>query len=97
MSEPVSSIKYRFIPYRKHDIVEMCLQEGTLKGQEDDFRQLYYILSSVSYIEFHQMIESLKDSYAAVDPDADTRSINNKQIEHRDSVRRRTNMSGELI
>ena len=64
--------KYRFIPYRKRDIVEMCLQEESLKGQENEFRQLYYMLSSIFHFEFHQVIENLKDTYAGVDPDADT-------------------------
>ena len=68
--------QYRFIPFRKRDIVEMCLQDGRIVGQEEDFRQLYYILSSVFHFEFHQIVESLKDSYAHVDPDTDTRSYN---------------------
>lgn len=69
--------KYRFIPFRKHDIVEMCLQENKLVGKDDDFRQLYYMLSSIFHFEFHQIVESMKDSYASVDPDADTRDYDN--------------------
>ena len=57
----------------------MCLQEEKLSGREDDFRQLYYMLSSIIHFEFHQIIESLKNSYAAQDPDTDTRVIDNKQ------------------
>ena len=77
MSEPITNMQYRFIPYRKHDIVEMCLQDGKLVGQEDDLRQLYYMLSSIFHFEFHQILESLKDSYASVDPDADTHVFDN--------------------
>ena len=55
---------YRFIPFRKRDVVEMCLQDAKLAGQEADFRQLYYMLSSIFHFEFHQIIESLKDNYA---------------------------------
>jgi Protein of unknown function (DUF3754) len=69
--------KFRFIPYRKHDLVEMCLQEQRLKGEEKDFRQLYYMLSSIFHFDFHQIIESLKDCYAPVDPDSDTRPFTN--------------------
>lgn len=76
-SKPATNKQYRFIPYRKHDIVEMCLQDGKLAGKEDDFRQLYYMLSSIFHFEFHQIVESLKDSYASVDPDADTRLFDN--------------------
>ena len=77
MSKPVTNKKYRFIPYRKHDIVEMCLQDGKLAGQEENLRQLYYMLGSIFHFEFHQVVESLKDSYASVDPDADTRVFDN--------------------
>ena len=65
--------EYRFIPYRKHDIIEMCLADGALQGQEDRFRQWSHMLGSIFHFEFHRVIESLKDNYAAVDPDADTR------------------------
>jgi len=69
--------RYRFIPFRKTDVVQMCLQESRLKGQEDDFRQLCQMLASVFHFEFHQIVEALKDSYAPIDPDADTRRIEN--------------------
>jgi hypothetical protein len=71
--------KFRFIPYRKHDIVEMCLQENTLPGQEENFRHLYYMLGSIFHFEFHKIIESMKDAYAPIDPDADTRQYDNTQ------------------
>jgi len=79
MSLDSNDNRYRFIPYRKRDVVEMCLQENTLTGQEDTFRQLYYMLSSIFHFEFHQVLENLKDNYAAVDPDADTIAVENNQ------------------
>ncbi len=79
MSKQATEHHYRYIPYRKHDIVEMCLQDTALSGEEDNFRQLYYMLSSVFHFEFHQVVESLKDSYAPFDPDADTRAYDNPQ------------------
>ena len=77
MSEFTTDKPTRFIPYRKHDIVEMCLLDGNLAGQEENLRQLYYMLSSIFHFEFHQIVESLKDSYALLDPDADTCSFDN--------------------
>lgn len=77
MFEKSTEVHYRYIPYRKHDLVDMCLQESALSGQEDAFRQLYSMLSSVYHFEFHQVVESLKDSYAPFDPDADTRKYDN--------------------
>lgn len=67
--------QYRFIPFRKTDIVQMCLKDNQLPGQEADFKQLCHMLDSVFHFEFHQIVESLKDSYAPIDPNADTRSI----------------------
>jgi hypothetical protein len=69
--------KFRFIPYRKHDIVEMCLQDKLLPGQEENFRNLYHMLGSIFHFEFHKIIESLKDTYAPIDPDSDTRQYEN--------------------
>ena len=77
MTNQAPITRYRFIPFRKADIVQMCLQENALAGQEDDFRQLAQMLGSVFHFEFHQVVEALKDSYAPIDPDADTRSIDN--------------------
>ena len=79
MNYESTATPYRYIPFRKRDIVEMCLQDAKLTGQEDNFRQLYHMLSSIFHFEFHNIIESLKDSYAPVDPDSDTRPFDNTQ------------------
>lgn len=74
MNQPATANTFRFIPYRKRDLVEMCLQESCLSTeQQNNFRQLCYMLGSVFHFEFHQVLESLKDSYAPLDPDSDTR------------------------
>ena len=80
MTEQTPETSYRFIPFRKRDIVEMCLQDAKLTGQEADFRQLYYMLSSIFHFEFHQIIESLKDNYAPLDPDSDTRAYASAEV-----------------
>jgi len=69
----------RFIPFRKTDIVSMCLSQGELKTEEHSgFEQVYQILQSILHFEFHSHLNSLKDSYASFDPDADTRLITGK-------------------
>jgi len=73
MIEQARDKKLRFIPYRKRDIVEMCLQDNLLTGHEDNFRKLYQMIDSIFHFQFHQIIESLKDIYAPIDPDSDTR------------------------
>lgn len=64
--------KFRFIPYRRQDIVEMCLHEGTLGESEEGFRQLSCMLDHIFHFEFHRVAEALKNAYAEIDPDADT-------------------------
>ena len=66
----------RFIPFRKRDIVAMCLAEGALAGAEAEaFRQCASMLASLIHHEFHERLEALKDSYAPVAADADTRAV----------------------
>lgn len=68
--------RLRFIPFRKRDIVEMCVASGGLKGSDQmHFRELCWLLQSVFHFEFHEKLESLKDSYAPLNPDRDTRKI----------------------
>ena len=54
----------------------MCLASGGLSGtQQMKFRELCRVLQSVVHFEYHQKLEALKDSYAPLNPDRDTRKI----------------------
>ncbi|MFP6807765.1 MAG: hypothetical protein VB957_11390 [Pseudomonadales bacterium] len=54
----------------------MCVASGGLKGSDQmHFRELCWLLQSVFHFEFHEKLESLKDSYAPLNPDRDTRKI----------------------
>lgn len=69
-------IRTRFIPFRKSDIIEMCVNDSRLS--EDDqklFRQFCNILGSLIHFEFHHQVETLKNCYFPFNPDADTRLI----------------------
>jgi hypothetical protein len=70
----MQSDKFRFIPFRRRDIVEMCLQRNRLSAEADDFRQLSYMLGQIFHFEFHQVIEALKNAYTDFDPDSDMRN-----------------------
>jgi len=66
----------RFIPFRKADIVDMCIQDpGLADGEKTGFREFAQILQSLFHFEFHQRLETLKNCYAPFNPDADTRLI----------------------
>jgi hypothetical protein len=70
----MQSDNFRFIPFRRRDIVEMCLQRNSLSAEADDFRQLSYMLGQIFHFEFHQVIEALKNAYTDLDPDSDMRN-----------------------
>ena len=65
----------RFIPYRKQDVVEMCLRELKLNDSTESFRQFCDLLSNSFHVEYHQTLESLKNDYAPLDPNADTKQL----------------------
>ena len=72
----------RFIPFRKTDIVDMCLTDGQLTTeQQEHFKTLAKRIEKHFHEEFHARQEQLKNLYAFHDPDADTRllSIGDKQ------------------
>jgi hypothetical protein len=66
----------RFIPFRKRDVVTMCLADGALAGAEAEaFSQCAAMVASLIHHEFHARLDALKDAYAPVAADADTREI----------------------
>ena len=72
--------KFRFTPFRRQDIVDMCLQDLTpgetgLGETEADFRQLAHMLAQIFHFEFHGLLVELEDSYTDLDPDIDTRRV----------------------
>lgn len=66
----------RFIPFRKRDIVEMCVAAGNLDALDQArFRNFCRLLQSVIHFDYHARLEALKDSYACLDPNRDTRQV----------------------
>jgi len=71
-----SEKRENFIPYRKGDVVEMCIGDGRLSEQErTQFREFCRILESIFHFEFHENLEALKDCYAPFNPDSDVRTV----------------------
>ena len=73
----------RFIPFRRADILQMCEQEGQL-----DAAALAHFKVGAAHIErhfrdeFHRAKHALKDAYASLDPDADTRLVDLNEQEN---------------
>lgn len=63
----------RFIPFRKSDIIDMCLSDNILSEQQKtEFSGVAQQIEKYFQQEFWQIRESLKSAYALVDPDSDT-------------------------
>lgn len=61
-----------FIPCRRHDLIDRCLQSGQLKaGTDHQFREFCTLLSALYHFRFHHMSEKIKQAYAPFDPNVD--------------------------
>lgn len=66
----------RFIPYRRSDIVGMLLSENRLDPEQQAcFSRARETIEDHFQQDFHQVKQQLKDAYAPLDPDADTRTV----------------------
>ncbi len=65
----------RFIPFRKHDIIDMCSDEFHEQSDKNSFQQLCEILASLIHFKYHATLEALKNDYAPFDPNSDTRQL----------------------
>jgi hypothetical protein len=68
--------RLRFIPFRRKDLLQMCLAEGQLdspgRARLDSALQS---IESAFLVEFSELRTALKDAYGPLDPDADTRVV----------------------
>ncbi len=54
----------------------MCLATGKLSGADQmRFREFCRLLQSIFHFEYHENLEQLKDLYAPINPDRDTRKV----------------------
>ena len=62
-----------FIPYRRTDLIEMCLEDGQLSpAEQSKFHEFCEILSAYYHFELHRSLETLKENFAPFNPDRDT-------------------------
>lgn len=65
-----------FIPYCRSDIVELCVRDGKLQGDDvRKFREFCEILNAYQHFDALQHLESLKHNFLPWNPDADTRPL----------------------
>lgn len=69
--------RLRFIPFRRDDLVQMCLDEdGLAEENKEDFVRVCREIEQHFQREFHDIKQRLKNAYGPLDPDADTRLMN---------------------
>ncbi len=84
-----------FIPFRKSDIIAMCVDDGQVPAADSArFKQFCAILQSIVHFEFHDRLERLKDLYAPFDPTSDTRPL--RALTAAESAQRQTALVAEL-
>ena len=74
MTQQESMSDARFIPFRKHDITNLC-QAYLGESQSGSFMEFATLLQSVTHYQYHELLESLKNNYAPFDPNSDTRTL----------------------
>lgn len=77
----------RFIPFRKQDVVKMCIDELEQQASAQSFHQFCELLASFIHFEYHKLLESLKNDYAPFDPNADTRRLKALSLEKKTEAR----------
>jgi hypothetical protein len=78
----------RFIPFRKSDVVTMCVDEVP-NDEQAPFRAFVELLESLLHQEFRGRLEALKDAYCPFNPDADVRTVREPSAAERDAAQER--------
>jgi Protein of unknown function (DUF3754) len=78
----------RFIPFRKSDVVTMCVDEVP-SAEQAPFRSFVELLESLLHQEFRGRLEALKDAYCPFNPDADVRTVREPSAAERDAAKHR--------
>lgn len=65
-----------YLPFRKADLVQLCLQDSRLtEEQRAQFRHWAALVAALLHHEFHELLERLKDAFDAQQPDASRRPL----------------------
>ncbi|SIS97128.1 TMEM143 family protein [Neptunomonas antarctica] len=83
--QKLTVVPVRFIPFRKTDVIEMCLSSGALDQQQrQQFRQVTSLIQKLFHCSFQIRTDALKDSFATINPDADTLKVDLPSTMHHD-------------
>ena len=76
-----------FIPYRRSDIIKLCLDDGQLNTADSQkFKDFCEILSSYYHFRFHKTLEVIKNNYLFFNPNADAEALIPPSFEQYDEM-----------
>jgi hypothetical protein len=78
----------RFIPFRKTSVVDMCADEVD-DDERESFRAFTELLASLLHHEFRSRLETIKDSYYPFNPDSETRTVVELDVDERHAAQER--------
>ena len=83
----VSENREAYIPYRRTDIIELCLKDGQLDAANaETFKDFCQILSAFYHFRFHKTLEIIKDNYVVFNPNADVQPVNEPSLHQYDEM-----------
>jgi hypothetical protein len=83
----VSENREAYIPYRRTDIIELCLKDGQLDAANaETFKDFCQILSAFYHFRFHKTLELIKDNYVVFNPNADVQPLNEPSLDQYDEM-----------
>jgi hypothetical protein len=83
----VSENREAYIPYRRTDIIELCLKDGQLDAADaETFKDFCQILSAFYHFRFHKTLEIIKDNYVVFNPNADVQPVNEPSLHQYDEM-----------
>lgn len=78
MQETTELPSFRFIPFRRADIIQMLLSENTLPTElQQQFLNATKKIDNYFQRDFYELKQQLKNAYSRIDPDTDTRILEN--------------------
>jgi hypothetical protein len=77
----ISTNREAYIPYRRTDIIELCLKDGQLDTNDTEtFKEFCQILSAFYHFRFHQTLEIIKNNYVVFNPNADVQPLHDPNL-----------------
>ncbi|MDJ0843377.1 TMEM143 family protein [Crocosphaera sp.] len=83
----MSNIRESFIPFRRTDIINLCLEDGKLQGKDVKlFQEFCDILTAFFHFRFHSTLETIKDNYTVFNPNSDVKTLQEPSLEQYETM-----------